>query len=406
METGERIVLLADMNAFYASVEQALDPTLRKQPVIVCGDPERRHGIVLAASYEAKALGVKTGMPVSRAKELCPSAQLVRPRMSTYVQVSVRIIDILKQYSPQVEPFSIDEAFIEMTGCEALFGDGITAARKIRHRIHSETGIHCSIGIGPNKLLAKMAAGLKKPRGLTLLTQKDVPRRLWPLPVIELFGVGSRMELHFHRMGIRTIGDLARTDPDLLHHRFGVIGRVLHQSAHGIDNSPVDPFSLDGSKSIGHQFTLPRDYTEEGELRLVLRELAEEVAGRARKAGYTGRTLSLTLKGSDFRSVHRSLTMPDPSNLGRPLFRTAMELFHRHWAGQPIRLVGITLGNLLPDRGIQLTLFEDREKEQKLAEAVDGIREKFGTRSIFLARSLSRASVFADRSEKIGGHLM
>ncbi|PTX65052.1 DNA polymerase-4 [Melghirimyces profundicolus] len=404
MGKDERIVLLADMNAFYASVEQALDPSLRHRPLIVCGDPERRHGIVLAASYEAKAFGVKTGMPVSQAKELCPDAQLVPPRMSTYVQVSVRIVDILKQFSPLVEPFSIDEAFVELTGCEKLFGDAEIAARRIQRQIHEETGVHSSIGVGPNKLLAKMAADLKKPRGLTVLNREDVPGRVWPLPVIRLFGVGNRMERHFHRMGIRTIGDLARTDPELLHHRFGIIGRVLHQSAHGIDDSPVDPFSLDGNKSIGHQFTLPRDYTEEAELRLVLRELAEEVAGRARKAGYVGRTVSLTLKGADFRSIHRTLTMPDPSNLGRPLFQTAMELFHRHWTGQPVRLVGVTLSNLSPDSGTQLSLFQEADKERRLAEAVDEIRDKFGTRSIFLARSLTGASVFADRAGKIGGH--
>lgn len=406
MGKRKRTVLLADMNAFYASVEQTLDPSLRHRPLIVCGDPDQRHGIVLAASYEAKAFGVKTGMPVSRAKELCPDAKLIPPHMSTYVQYSVRIVDILKEFSPLVEPFSIDEAFVELTGCEALFGDGETAARQIQQRIDEETGIPCSIGVGSNKLLAKMAADLKKPRGLTVLTQKQVAKRLWPLPVVRLFGVGHRMEHHLHRMGIRTIGDLAQADPDLLHHRFGIIGRVLHQSAHGIDDSPVDPHSLDGNKSIGHQFTLPRDYTEEKELRLVLRELAEEVAGRARQAGAVGQTVSLTLKGADFRSIHRALTMPDPSNLGRPLFQAAMTLLHQHWHGQPVRLVGITLSNLRTDRGIQLNLFEQTEKEQRLAETVDKIRQKFGKESILLAQSLTESSVFSDRAGKIGGHRM
>ncbi|OYD07804.1 DNA polymerase IV [Paludifilum halophilum] len=404
MKGGRRTVLLADMNAFYASIEQMLCPDLRGKPVIVCGDPARRHGIVLAASYEAKACGVETAMSVSQAKEVCPSARLIPPRMATYVQMSVRIVHLLKEYSPLVEPFSIDEAFVELTGCETLFGDGKTAARTIQRRIHDETGIHCSIGVGPNKLLAKMAAGWEKPRGLTVWTNADVPRKLWPLPVAKLFGVGRRMEHHFHRMGIRTIGDLAHTDPDLLHHRFGVIGRVLFESAHGRDPSPVDPCSLDGSKSIGHQFTLPRDYEREPEIRLVLRELAEEVAGRARKTGYTGKTVSLTLKGTAFDSLHRSLTMPEPSNIGRALFQTAMRLLHRHWNYRPIRLVGITLSNLKPDHGTQLNLFQPIDKERRLADAVDAIRDKYGTRSIFLAQSLSDASVFSDRAGKIGGH--
>ncbi|MFC4076594.1 DNA polymerase IV [Salinithrix halophila] len=404
MTEGNRIVLLADMNAFYASIEQGANPSLRGKPVIVCGDPARRHGIVLAASYEAKAYGVQTGMAVSQATELCPAAQLVPPRMRAYVQMSVRIVDLLKEFSPLVEPFSIDEAFVELTGCEALFGDGKTAAVQIQERILSETGIPCSIGVGPNKLMAKMAAGFDKPRGLTVLTPGDVANRLWPLPVKELFGVGNRMTSHFHRMGIRTIRNLAHTDPGLLAHRFGVIGRVLHQSAHGIDNSPVDPCSLDGSQSIGHQFTLPRDYHLETELSLVLRELAEEVGIRARKIGCVGRTVSLTLKGTDFRSIHRSLTMPAPSNIGRRLFQTATELFHRHWNQHPVRLVGITLSNLSPDQGTQLNLFEETDKERRLTETLDTIREKFGSGSIFLAQSLSEASVFNDRRGKIGGH--
>ncbi|GGE22920.1 DNA polymerase IV [Marinithermofilum abyssi] len=401
-----RTVLLADMNAFYASVEQVLHPELQDKPLIVCGDPTRRHGIVLAASYEAKACGVKTGMPVSQAKELCPSACLVPPHMRTYVQMSVRILDILRQFSPLVEPFSIDEAFVELTGCEALFGTGEEAARCVQKRILKETGIPCSIGVGPNKLLAKMAAEMEKPLGLTILTQADVPKRVWPLPVKKLFGVGPRMEHHFHRMGIRTIGDLAHADPERLHRRFGIIGRVLHQSAHGIDHSPVDPHSLDSNQSIGHQFTLPRDYDTEEDLRIVLRELAEEVAGRARKAGYTGRTVSLTLKGTDFRSIHRSFTLPESTQFGRTVFEGAMKLFHRHWNQQPVRLVGITLSNLQPDQGVQLDLFGKRDKEARLAATVDAIREKYGTGSIFLAQSLSSASVFVDRSRKIGGHRM
>ncbi|BCU82311.1 DNA polymerase IV [Polycladomyces abyssicola] len=402
--TARRTVLLADMNAFYASVEQMRNPHLRGRPVIVCGDPARRRGIVLAASYEAKKYGVKTGMAVHQAKELCPHACLVPPRMERYLQVSVRIVEILKQFSPLVEPFSIDEAFVETTGCEALFGDGKTTARLIKERIFRETGLRCSIGVGPNKLMAKMAAGLEKPDGLTVLTMEDLPRRIWPLPVIELFGVGPRMERHFHRMGIRTIGDLAHADPELLQHRFGVIGRVLHQSANGIDHSPVDPHSLDENKSIGHQFTLPRDYETESDIRVVLRELAEEVASRVRRAGATGRTVSLTLKGMDFTSIHRSYTLPEPTNIGRVIFEGALHLLHRHWNHTPIRLVGISLGNLEPARNLQLDLFGRTAKDQQLADAIDHIRERFGTTSILYARSLTPASVFYDRAGKIGGH--
>jgi DNA polymerase-4 len=233
---------------------------------------------------------------------------------------------------------------------------------------------------------------------------EDLPRRIWPLPVIELFGVGPRMNRHFHRMGIRTIGDLAHADPELLQHRFGVIGRVLHQSANGIDHSPVDPHSLDENKSIGHQFTLPRDYETESDIRVVLRELAEEVAGRVRRAGAVGRTVSLTLKGIDFVSIHRSYTLPEPTNIGRVIFDGAMHLFRRHWNHTPVRLVGISLGNLEPERGLQLELFGRTVKDRQLADAIDRIRERFGTTSILYARSLTPASVFYDRTGKIGGH--
>ncbi len=400
----KRIVLLADMNAFYASVEQALNPSLRNRPIIVCGDPSRRHGIVLAASYEAKEYGVETGMAVFEAKRLCPPAELVPPRMGTYLRISAHIVDILSQFSPLVEPFSVDEAFVELTGCEKLFGEGIEAARRIKERILRETGIRCSIGVGPNKLLAKMAAEMEKPNGLTLLTEEDVPKRLWPLPVIRLFGVGPRISQHLKRMGIRTIGDLAHTDPALLQRRFGIIGRVLHLSAWGIDSSPVDPRSLDQNRSIGHQFTLPRDYTEESDLRTVLRELAEEVAGRARGGGYRGRTVSLTLRNFDFGSIHRSLTLPEPTNIGRRIFEGAEVLLRHYWDHRPIRAIGITLSNLSSDRVMQLDLFGKREREQRLAKAIDTIRDRFGPTSILLARSLTGASVFADRAGKIGGH--
>lgn len=404
MPKQQRTVLLADMNAFYASVEQVLNPALQNQAVIVCGDPNRRHGIVLAASYEAKQCGVKTGMTVHQAQALCPDAHLVPPHMNTYIRFSTHIIQILHQFSPLVEPFSIDEAFVELTGCEALFGDGATAARHIKERIYEETGIRCSIGVAPNKLLAKMAADLQKPDGLTILTKKEIPDRLWPLPVTRLFGVGPRMEQHFRRMGIRTIGDLAHTDPSRLERRFGIRGRVLYRSAHGIDPSPVDPHTLEESKSIGHQFTLPRDYATEEEIRIVLRELAEEVGSRARQANYMGRTVTLTLRSAEWLSMQRSLTLPRPTNIGRSLFQAAFSLFIKHWDRKPIRALGISLSQLSSVQGIQLDLFGQTNKDYHLARAIDTIRKKYGTTSIRLANSLTASSVFTDRAEKVGGH--
>ncbi len=400
----QRTVLLVDMNAFYASVEQVLDPSLQNKAVIVCGDPSRRHGIVLAASYEAKKYGVKTGMALFEAQALCPHAKFVPPHMNTYLRFSAQIIQILKQFSPLVEPFSIDEAFIELTGCESLLGDGVKVAHQIKERIRQEIGIGCSIGVAPNKLLAKMAADFQKPDGLTVWTEKDIPSHLWPLPVIKLFGVGSRLKKHLNRMGIRTIGDLAHTDPRRLEKRFGIIGRILHQSAQGIDPSPVDPNTLEGNQSIGHQFTLPRDYETEEEIRIVLQELAEEVGSRARQSNYLGRTVTLTIRSAEWTFLQRSMTLPYPTQIGSTIFQASLSLLRKHWDQKPLRALGITLSQLYPKRGVQLDLFGKNEKEYQLARVVDSIRAKHGSTSIRFANSLTAASVFADRAKKVGGH--
>ncbi|MCS1350567.1 DNA polymerase IV [Mechercharimyces sp. CAU 1602] len=399
-----RTILLADMNAFYASVEQTLHPQYQGKPLIVCGDPQKRRGIVLAASYEAKHYGVKTAMPVHEAKSLCPTAQLVPPHMGTYIQVSTRIIQLLQQFSPSVEPFSIDEAFLELTGSEKLLGKKEHVAHQIKQRIRTELGVSCSIGIGPNKLLAKMAAEMEKPDGLTSITANQVPRKIWPLPINKLFGVGSRMNFHFNKMGIRTIGDLAHTDPTRLEHRFGIIGRVLYQSAHGMDQSPVDPHSLDINHSIGHQFTLPYDYIEAKDILLVLYELAENVARRARLAASLGRTITLALRGNDF-SIHRSLSLDEATQIGRMIYQAIEILFQRHWNHRPVRQIGITLSNLQrEENGVQLDLFGNNEKYKKLTTAIDSIQQRYGVKSMCYAHSLLEASLFKDHTTKIGGH--
>ncbi|GAB6935982.1 MAG: DNA polymerase IV [Bacillota bacterium] len=399
-----RTVLLADMDAFFASVEQAHNPALRGKPVIVCGDPEKRHGIVLAASYEAKRCGVKTAMLVGEARRLCPEAVFVLPRMATYVQISNAILAMMKEITPLVEPFSIDEAFLELPDATDLVRDGVETARRLKDRIRREIGVSCSIGVGPNKLLAKMAAGLEKPDGLTVLTLDDVPTRLWPLPVRELFGVGPRMERHFYRMGIRTIGHLAQADPDRLARRFGLMGRVLHLSANGIDYSPVDPGSLAVRRSIGHMFTLPRDYRTLDELRVVLLELVDDVCHRARTRGYVGQTVSLTLRFADLSGLHRQKKLEAPTNVTPPVFAAAFHLLQRFWNGQPVRMVGVSLGNLMPDTGFQLDLFGREERQRRLAAAIDHIRARHGKTSLLRAVSLTPPSVFFDRAGKIGGH--
>jgi len=390
----KRIILLADMNAFFASVHQALDPALKGKPVIVGGDPEKRRGIVLTASYEAKAKGVKTGMTVFEAAKLCPEATFIKPQHHLYVHFSTRILRIMRDFTPLVEPFSIDEAFLDVTGCAKLFGSPVEIAQKLKKRIREEVGVTCNVGIGPNKLLAKMAAEMQKPDGLTVLNYEDVPKRLWPLPVRELFGVGPRYEHHLKLFNIHTIGNLAKFPVKILRKRFGVNGELLWQCANGIDESPVDPDTLEKVKSVGHQVTLPRDYRTHGEIRVVILELADLVAERVRAGGYSGRVVALSLKDANFAWLSRMKTLPERTDLTADIYRAAVELLKRHWPeGWPVRMVGVALGGLLPTKMEQPTLFGEREKIRNSERACDRIRSRFGERAIFRAASLTKAGV-------------
>ncbi|BAF59679.1 MAG: DNA polymerase IV [Pelotomaculum sp.] len=391
-------ILLADMNSFYASVHQAMEPRLKGKPVIVGGDPARRHGIVLAASVEAKACGVKTGMTVREAAALCPQGIFLKPRHSHYINFSARIIRIMKDFSPLVEPFSIDEAFMDVSGCGLLFGSSLEIAVKLKARIKNEVGVLCSVGVGPNKLLAKMAAGMQKPDGLTLLDFPDVPVKIWPLPVRELFGVGSRLEKRLRDLNIHTIGDLARYPLQVLKQKFGLVGHILHLSASGIDYSPVDPCSLERVRSIGHQITLPRDYWGYNEIKVVILELCEIVCRRVRLGGYAGRTVSLTLKDTDFLWLSRARTMNYPTASADEVYRVAVQLLHQHWPPwKPVRMVGVSLAGLVKNRAEQLDLFGEAERARRLHAACDRIKDRFGEHSILRAVSLTPAGVLRER---------
>jgi len=387
-------ILLADMNAFFASVHQALDPALKDRPVIVGGDPAKRHGIILTASYEAKAKGVKTGMTVYEAEKLCPEAIFIKPQHHLYVHFSTRILRIMRNFTPLVEPFSIDEAFLDVNGCEKLFGSPVEIARKLKKRIHEEVGVACSIGVAPNKLLAKMAAGLQKPDGLTVIDHEDVPTRIWPLPVKELFGVGPRYENHLKLFNIHTIGDLASFPVAILKRRFGVYGEILWNSANGIDYSPVDPKTLETVKSIGQQITLPRDYRTHEEIKVVIMELSDLVAQRVREGGYAGRTVVLSLKDANFAWLSRMSALREHTDLAADICGAAVELLERHWPdGWPVRMAGVALAGLTRPLVEQLTLFGEKEKIRKVEEACDQIRSRFGKKAIFRAVSLTRAGV-------------
>jgi DNA polymerase-4 len=385
----ERAILLADMNSFFASVHQALDPGLRGKPVAITGDPEQRHGIVLSASYEAKDSGVKTGMVLREARRLCPHCIFIKSQHQLYINFSNRIIGIMRDYTPLVEPFSIDEAFLDVTGSQKLFGPPIDIARQLKQRIRQDVGLTCSVGVAPNKLLAKMASDLHKPDGLTVIDRQDVATVLWPLPVRELFGVGPRYEQHLRRLNIFTIGDLARYPVKVLKGRFGAIGEDMWLSANGVDDSPVDADNMNRAKSIGHQFTLPSDCKGES-LKSVILELADLVAYRVRNGGYVGRTVVLCLKDPGFKWMSRTQMLPEFTDLAADIARTALNLLSEHWnPNWPVRMVGVSLANLVKRHIEQMDLFGEKERQRKVELACDQVRKRFGKASVLRAASLS-----------------
>jgi DNA polymerase-4 len=384
----EREILLADMNSFFASVHQAMDPKLQGKPVIVIGDPEQRRGIVLSASYEAKAKGIKTGMVLWEARQLCPHGFFIKSQYHHYVDFSSRFLRIMRDFTPLVEVFSIDEAFLDVTGSQKLFGAPLAIASQLKQRIRQEVGLTCSVGVAPNKLLAKMAADLQKPDGLTVIGRQDVPAVLWPLPVRDLFGVGPRYEQRLRRLNIFTIGDLARFPVDILKRKFGVIGEVLWLSANGADSSLVEPESLDRVKSMGHQVTLPRDCKGD-RLKAVILELSDLVAYRVRSEGYIGKTVVLCLKDPDFRWLSRMRTIPEYTDLGAEIATAALSILAEHWFPDwPVRMAGVTLANLIHRRIEQPALFDQREKLKRIEQACDLVRNRFGKRTICRAASL------------------
>ncbi|MEG6615453.1 DNA polymerase IV [Peptococcaceae bacterium 1198_IL3148] len=397
----ERVILLVDMNSFFASVHQALEPALRGKAVIVCGDPRKRHGIVLAASYEAKRpYGVKTGMTVNEARSLCPHGIFVSPQYQHYFSFSSRIVNILRDFSPLVEPFSIDESFVDISGSLGLLGQPIEIACNIKKRIKTEVGVTCSVGIGPNKLLAKMACGLQKPDGLTAVSKEEVPLKIWPLPIRELFGVGKRYEKHLHALNIKTIGQLANFPVKILTSKFGMMGEILHLSANGIDYSPVDPTSLENVKSIGNQITLPQDYEGFEEIKVVILELAEQVCYRARMANYSGKTVSLTLRDHFLTTKSHAITMPQPSNITSEVYQVAVSLMKKHWPNDvKVRSVGVTLSNLTTDGNRQLDLVSDVLRQENLEKACDTIKNRWGYDAIKRAVSLTDLGVYYERKK-------
>lgn len=403
-----KIIFLADMESFYASVETTLNPSLRGKPVVVCGDPKLRHGIVLAASREAKAYGVKTGQPAWECRRLCPGAVFVRPHMGRYLEYSLRITRIFERFTDRVVPYSIDEQFLDLSGCESLFGSPAGMARLMIEQVRGETGIRCRIGLGENPLQAKMACdnfAKKNTSAFFELNPANYAGHVWPLPVGALFGVGHRMERNLNRMGVRTIGHLAGLPRESLARRWGVNGEILWLNAHGIDYSIVRPGPP--PKGVGHCMTLPRDYACSEEIAVVLLELAEEVCFRARSTGRMGRVVHVYCRGADFdrpSGFSRQKKLPEPTAVTMEAYPHILRLFHAHWDGRPVRALGVSLGGLTDRRSYQLSMVNRRETRDALDDAADDIRRRFGPTGLFRAASLSPGAQLFRRAGLIGGH--
>jgi DNA polymerase-4 len=393
----ERSIIHVDMDEFFAAVEKLDNPQLRGKCLLIGGE-SRSRGVVATASYEARQYGCHSAMPMAHAVRLCPQALVLPVRHKRYSEVSRQIFRVLRDFTPLVEPLSIDEGFLDVTGCEALFGPCVDMVKAIKARIAREIGLTASVGVAPNKFLAKLASDLKKPDGLMVITSDDAQRILDPLPVSRLWGAGPAAVKLFDRLNVRTIGQVRRLPQDLLDRTFGKMGGHFYRLARGIDDRPVEAEGQ--SKSIGQEETFASDIAGLEHLRSVLLGQVQEVAKRLREQDLLARTVTLKLRQGDFTTQTRSATLAAPSDATEELWQAAQSLFVQ-WATatgeaaapalcRPLRLLGVSLSGLVNRSGRQLALFDEhsRAKLSRLDKTMDDIAAKFG--SGFLRRGAAR----------------
>lgn len=398
-----RTILHSDCNCFYASVELLHHPELRGKPVAVGGDPEARHGIVLTADYTAKRRGVKTGMALWQARQVCPDIIFLPPRMDLYLRFSRMAQEIYAEYTDKREPYGIDESWLDVTDSVSLKGDGYHIAQEISSRMKEELGITVSVGVSFNKIFAKLGSDYKKPDAITTMNKDEYRDKAWPLPVSDLLYVGSATNNKLRGIGIRTIGDLARTEESLLVRKLGKMGSILWAFANGYDESPVKLENTSAPiKSVGNSTTTPKDMETDEDVKIVLYILAESVAARLRENGFRCRTVEISIRDKDLLHFSKQVKLQNASNITREIAEAGYKLYKESYRmpadehelknsrpefyQKPLRSIGIRGTDLVTDYfWEQLDMFMDpqaREKQMKMDETVDIIRKRFGFYSV------------------------
>lgn len=400
---AQRTIIHADLDAFYASVEVLDDPSLRGKPVIVGGRRDER-GVVSAASYEARQFGVHSAMPLRTASRKCPHGVFLPVRPERYRELSEKVMAIFADYTPLVEPISLDEAFLDVSASAAAFGDGPTIARLIKDRVRDEIGLVVSVGVSTNKLCAKVASDLRKPDALVVVPPGEEAAFLAPLPIRRLWGVGPQAQAALGDYGVTTIGQLAAIPPGTLHRRFGRHGDDLSARARGEDRSPVQ--TMHAPKSVGHEHTFDTDTADVGRLEATLLDLAESVASRLRRHDLAAGTIQLKLRYEGFETLTRQAPLPRQTRESAPLYAATLALLRRTLvAGRGVRLIGLTAINLAATQ--QLTLFDSPERNDRLTRSIDVVRGKFGEGAITRARLLTEKPMrhfdFGERPAAPGG---
>ncbi len=371
-----RVILHVDMDAFFASVEQHREPRLKGRPVVVCGKFPRT--VVASASYEARAFGIHANMPIGEARRRCPELLSVEGDLGRYVNASIRVMSILREYSPHIEVASIDEAFLDMTNCGLLFPSPEAAVATIKEHIFEGLGLTCSVGVGPNKLVAKLASSQGKPGGLVVIPASEVPHFLDNLPIGGLGGIGPEREKALRSLGIRSCGDLGRFPAKLLTERLGSLGERLHHMGLGIDGTPVIPLGKEPDpKSFGHFVTLPEDTDDSVLISGFLLRLCEQVGRRLRRSGFRGGRVTLRVRFSDFSTLTRQKAVLEPLTEGKEIYRLALRIWGSIGEKRPVRLLGVTVSNLQRPSN-QLPLFSRANKWAALRGAIDRVNDKYG----------------------------